>query len=124
MNHVDQLDDAKKRFLAAKDEIEELRLKIATALCPLKVGDHVSVIEQTRGYEGIVDRIDYCTEASEMLGPIVGSPTSWSVGGLKKSKNSDDLTTRQFSLCGLNSVVAKALRLCLCIECTLSLLAP
>lgn len=84
-----RLDEAKSAYLNAKDEIETLRLSIAEELCPLNVGDRVDVIDNGKEYQGVVEGIHYGLTDEEMLDPVVGAATGWSVHGkrIKKTTN-------------------------------------
>lgn len=84
------LDEAKVRYLKAKQDVEDLRLRIAQAICPFALRDTVPVMRNGRQIEFLVEHISYAIEWSvngELLGPVVGAATGWSVSGPKINKS-------------------------------------
>jgi hypothetical protein len=86
MDDNDALDDAKRRFLSAKADIDRLRQKIAEASCPLKIGDRVAVRDGEHTYEGTVDHIGAAPGLEDLFMPEVGAPTPWSASGKRIRK--------------------------------------
>ncbi|WP_323771987.1 hypothetical protein [Antarctobacter sp.] len=86
----DKLDEAKERYLEAKQDIEDFRLKIAHTTCPFSNGDVVSVMRGDRLIKFVVEHIWYATDSSvggELLNPVVGAATGWTVSGPKIRKS-------------------------------------
>lgn len=81
------LDDAKRRYLSAKAEIDRLRKKIATDACPLKPGDKVIVRDREQTYEGVIERIDAAPSIGDYLEPQVGAETPWVANGRRFRKS-------------------------------------
>lgn len=97
MNNVERkLDDAKRKYLDAKQEIETLRLGIAKSLCPLKIGERIKIEKDGKEYEGIVEAIHYAVDNSEFLEPVVGAPVGWRVYGHRIKKTDGNLGKRSF----------------------------
>ena len=95
-----ELDDAKARFLKAEAEIKDLRQRIADVLCPLHIGGNVTVEEEGKVFEGVVEYIHFATKQEELLGPVVGAETGWSVGGRRFNKTTGQVGKWTF---GINS---------------------
>jgi hypothetical protein len=98
-----KLDDAKAAFLEAEKEIEELRSAIATEICPIKIGDTVTVVDEGKEYTGVVDYIGAGLTYEEMLKPVVGAVTGWSVGGKRMKKTTKTLGTWSFGFSSLDA---------------------
>ena len=92
------LDLEKNKFNAAKDKIEELRLKIAFSICPIKVGEHVKYLKNGKGYEGIVECIHYATDLMDSLHPKPGVETGWAAGGHRINKTTGKVGKVSFSI--------------------------
>jgi len=103
MDQVEQLNDAKRRYLDAKQEIETLRLAIAMKLCPLKVGDRIKVEDDGKEYEGIVQRVDFAVTKTELLDPVVGATPGWAVSGHRIKKTDGALSDWSFGFSNFNS---------------------
>ncbi len=99
-----KLDDAKHRFLIAREEIESLRQDIAESLCPLKVGDTVSIVDNGKEYDGVVEYINPATPPCEFLNPVAGVDTGWVVGGHRINKGTGEVGKWFF---GINSLESK-----------------
>ena len=93
MDKIEQLDAAKRRFLDAKQEIDTLRQAIAEAICPLKIGERITVEEDGKQYDGVIDTISPDLTADEMLEPVVGAATGWCVSG-KRIKKTDGTVSK------------------------------
>ena len=93
-----ELNLEKEKFNASKDKIEELRLKIALASCPIKIGDRVKYVKNGKEYEGIVEYIHYATDLMDNLYPKPGALTGWSAGGHKINKTTGDVGKVGFSI--------------------------
>lgn len=86
MNDNEALDDAKRRFLSAKADIDGLRQKIAESSCPLSVGDRVVVRDGDKTYDGIIDHIGAAPELGDLIELKVGAPTPWAASGKRIRK--------------------------------------
>lgn len=93
MNDNEALDDAKRRFLSAKADIDELRQKIAESSCPLSIGDRVVVRDGDKTYDGIIDHIGAAPELDDLIEPKVGAPTPWAASG-KRIRKADGEKSR------------------------------
>ena len=100
----EKLDDAKRRYLEAKQEIERLRIAIACATCPLKIGETITVLADGNEYQGIIEHIHYANGREEMLDPVVGTETGWAASGSRLGKKSGKRLQWSFSI---NSFAAK-----------------
>ena len=100
----EKLDDAKRRFLEAKKEIETLREAIAASTCPLKIGDTITVVVDDNEYEGVIEYIHAANSWEELLDPVVGAEPGWAVGGWRIKKTTGEIGQRSF---GINSFAAK-----------------
>lgn len=94
----ERLDDAKRRYLEAKQEIERLRIAIASATCPLKIGQTITVLADGNEYQGIIEHIHYANGREEMLDPVVGTETGWAASGSRIGKNSGKPLQWSFSI--------------------------
>ena len=105
MSDQDKLDDAKKRYLTAKQDIGNLRLKIAHATCPFTMGDIVSAMSGDRLVKFVVEHIWYATNSSidgELLSPVVGAPTGWTVSGPRIRKSDGEPGKHRFAVNSLD----------------------
>lgn len=105
MTDEQDLDAAKRDLLRAERDIEQLRLKIATDACPLKVGDVVKVRDGDRTFHGQVERIHFALAADEMLRPVVGAHASWAASGRRFLKDTRELGKWTFAVDGLTSTL-------------------
>jgi hypothetical protein len=98
----DQLDDARRRFLEAQADIERLSTEIAQDLCPLHIGDMVTVLDGSREYKGTVG---YVTHVSQRAweGPVVGKEVGWSVGGKRINKGNQAESKHSFHFTSFNA---------------------
>ena len=93
-----ELDLEKNKFNTAKHKIEELRLKIALATCPIKIGEKVKYKKGGKDYEGIVEYINYATDLMDNLDPQPGARTGWSAGGHRVNKSSGTVGEVSFAI--------------------------
>ena len=100
-----ELDSEKEKFNAAKEKIEELRLKIAFEICPIKVGELVRFVKKGKKYEGIVEYIHYATYPIEHLQPQPGALTGWSVGGHRINKTTGKVGPIRFSIVSFEAIL-------------------
>ncbi|MDQ0458271.1 hypothetical protein [Rhizobium paknamense] len=89
MDDLKQLDRARQAMLDAKAEIQRLREKIAKEKCPLRVGEHVTIVRDGTEFQGIVDSIHPAVDRRELLDPVVGAPAGWAVSGPKIKKDGE-----------------------------------
>jgi hypothetical protein len=105
-----KLDDAKKRYLDAKNEIDTIRQHIANLLCPLKIGDKVQFSKNVETLTGIVEHIGYCSEPQELLEPaLIGVKDGWCASGKRIRKTTNVIGKWSFSInsfdyCLINNV--------------------
>jgi hypothetical protein len=100
----EKLDDAKRRFLEAKKEIDALREAIAASTCPLKIGDTITVVEDGKEYQGVIEHIHAANRWEELLDPVVGAEPGWAVGGARINKTTGKTGHWSF---GINSFDAR-----------------
>jgi hypothetical protein len=100
----EKLDDAKRRFLEAKREIEVLRAAIASETCPLKVGETITVVEDGKEIKGVIESIHAATSREELLDPVVGADPGWAAAGPRINKTTGKTGKRSF---GIDSFEAK-----------------
>lgn len=101
----DKLNEAKERYLQAKQDIECLRLKIARATCPFSVGDFVSVMHRDRLIKFVVEHVWFATDSSvggELLNPVVGAVTGWTASGPRIRKTDGKPGKHQFAINSLD----------------------
>ncbi len=103
MDELEQLNDAKRRYLDAKEEIETLRLRIAIKMCPLKVGDRIKINDDGKEYEGIVEDVGFALADGEFLSPVVDAAPGWSVSGHQIKKTDGTFITWSFSFSNFNA---------------------
>jgi hypothetical protein len=84
--NCEKLDAAKQKFLEAKEEIEQLREAIAAATCSLTVGETITVIDEGKEYQGIIEHVGPALPREELLGPVVGAPAGWAASGHRINK--------------------------------------
>ena len=100
----EKLDDAKRRFLEAKQEIEALRAAIAVTICPLKIGETVTIVAGGKEYQGVVEYINAANSPEELLDPVIGAEPGWAASGPRINKTTGK--TGQWSF-GINSFDAR-----------------
>lgn len=66
MTDLEKLDDAKRGFIEAQREIEELRIKIAREKCPVNEGDVVQVNDDGREFSFVVELVTYHLDMDAM----------------------------------------------------------
>ena len=98
MTDAEMLDDAKRRFLEAKKDLEEIRSRMANQDCPLEVGDRVSIVDGSRRYDGVVDHIGAALSYEELVEPVLGLPVSWSASGRRIKKGTGELGSWTFAI--------------------------
>ena len=102
MRHVDrkraQLDDAKRRYLQAKEDMEELREKIALEICPVKIGETLTIVDGSKEYRGVVEGIGSLRAREELLQPVVGAETGWAAWGHRIKKTTDEKSKWTFGI--------------------------
>lgn len=96
MDEWQQLDEAKRQYLEAKNKIETLRISIAMKICPLKIGDQIKVGDDGKEYEAVVEGIHYALADGELLDPIIGAPAGWSVHGHRIKKTDGTISSWSF----------------------------
>ena|SRR5215471_19065976 len=100
----EKLDDAKRRYLEAKQEIEVLRSAIAAETCPLKIGETITVVDDGSEYKGVIEHIGPANSGQELLDPVVGAEPGWAAGGSRINKTTGQPGKWSF---GINSFEAK-----------------
>jgi hypothetical protein len=79
MSALTDLDDAKRRFLAAKSDMDRLRQQIAEDICPLSVGDKITVTDGSRTFEAEVEKIRPNIALMDHIEPELGVAPGWAV---------------------------------------------
>ncbi len=87
MDDKRRLDDAKRRFLASKQEIQELRDRIAQAQRPLRVGQRITIRDNGREYDCVVGHVGSVLAKGETFDPVVGAGPVWVVSGRRVRKS-------------------------------------
>jgi hypothetical protein len=99
------LDDAKERYLKAKQDIEKLRLKIAQSNCPLSVGEVVAAESRGRTVRFLIEDIWFAIDTSiagELLDPVIGAKTGWTVSGPRIRKTDGQPGKHRFAISSLS----------------------
>ena len=108
MTDLEKLDDAKRRFIEAKREIEELRTKIAREKCPVNEGDIVQVSDDGREVSFVVELITYHLDmdvmTGELLGPVIGAETGWAASGPKIRKSDGQHSKHRYGINGADFI--------------------
>ncbi|GAA3075604.1 hypothetical protein GCM10010520_23380 [Rhizobium viscosum] len=104
MDDQQLLDIARQAFLDAKEEIRRLRNKIAHDTCPLAIGDRITIVDGANEYDGIVTSISSAADKRELLDPVVGLASGWSVQGPKVKKDGER-SKHGFGLSSLEAVL-------------------
>lgn len=99
-----ELDLEKDKFNIARSRIEELRLKIAHTICPIKISEQVKFLKDGKYYEGIVEYIHYATHTTDGLFPQRGALTGWCVGGHRINKTTGKVGKVSFSIVSFDVV--------------------
>jgi hypothetical protein len=98
MTDQEALDDAKRRYLAARADIDRLRRTIASAACPIAVGDRVTVTDGNQTYEGLVDDVGAAPSIEDYLNPTPGAATPWVASGRRIRKTDGQPSKWTFSI--------------------------
>ena len=71
------LDKLKNDFIALRDRINKLEHDIATEMCPLTVGDTISVSEGGKDYSGVVEEVRALYAPYDFTNPTIGNKPTW-----------------------------------------------
>ena len=85
----EELDSFKQQYTNITESIKRKEQEIADVLCPLKIGDKVTVIKDSKIIEGIVEEIHCCYKNPiDAFSFSIGTKPTWSVQGAKINKTS------------------------------------
>lgn len=98
MTDLELLDDARRRFIDAKNELEEIRNRIARNDCPLNIGERVTVVDGSSHYDGVVDHIGAILSPEEFVRPVIGMPVRWAASGRRIKKTTGQLGKWTFAI--------------------------
>lgn len=96
------LEEARRRYNAAKEDVERIRNQIAIAKCPLAVGDIVMLTHDGKDFEGIVESIRAKPDWAES---IPGSSVEWIASGKRINKTTGEAGQWTFDISSDGSTI-------------------
>ena len=82
-----QLDEAKRRYLEAKVQIDNLRNDLAAEICVLRAGDVITVVDRRKEFQGKVQFIGSAISKLEREAPVIGAQTGRVATGIRMKQS-------------------------------------
>lgn len=95
-----RLDELKTEIIDLRQTIENLESEIAAEMCPIKVGDTITIDDAGKTYQGIVEEVGTLYSPYDWIEPTIGNRPTWRARGPRINKGSGDAGKWSFELTG------------------------
>ena len=102
-NKLELLDTLKKEIIDLRERIQNLESEIAVEMCPIKVGDTISINDCGKTYQGIVEEVGTLYSPYDWIEPTIGNRPTWRARGPRINKGSGEAGNWSFELTGNRS---------------------
>jgi hypothetical protein len=97
---LELLDKLKEDIKELRTRIQNLESEIAVEICPIKVGQTITIDEAGRRYQGIVKEVDTLYSPYDLIEPTIGKQPTWRARGPRVNKGSGEAGKWSFELTG------------------------
>lgn len=94
------LDKLKIEIINLRESIQNLESEIAVEICPIKVGETITVDDGGKTYQGGVEEVGTLYSPYDWIEPTIGNRPTWRVRGPRINKGSGEAGKWSFELTG------------------------
>lgn len=94
------LDDLKAEIIALRGRIQDLETDIAIEICPISVGETITINDGNKEYQGIVEEVDTLYSPYDFIEPTIGNRPTWRAKGPRINKGNGEPGKWSFELTG------------------------
>jgi hypothetical protein len=87
---LELLDKLKTEIIDLRERIQNLEGEIAVEMCPIKIGDTITIDDHGKTYDGVVEEIGTLYSPYDAINPTIGNRPTWRVGGARVNKGSGE----------------------------------
>lgn len=87
---LELLDKLKTDIIVLRERIQNLEGEIAVEICPIKIGDMITISDNGKTYDGVVEEISAHSAPYDAINPTVGNRPTWRVSGPRINKGSGE----------------------------------
>jgi hypothetical protein len=95
-----RLDQLKAEIIDLRQNIQNLESEIAAEMCPIKVGDTITIGDAGKTYQGIVKEVGTLYSPYDCIEPTIGNRPTWRARGPRINKGSGKAAKWSFELTG------------------------
>jgi len=97
---LELLDKLKREIIDLRDRIQNLESEIAVEMCPIKVGDTITIDDLGKTYQGIVEEVGTLYSPYDWIEPTIGNRPTWRARGPRVNKGNGEAGKWSFELTG------------------------
>jgi hypothetical protein len=97
---LELLDKLKTEIIDLRERIQNLESEIAVEMCPIKVGDTITIDDFGKSYQGIVEEVGTLYSPYDWIEPTIGNRPTWRARGPRVNKGSGEAGKWSFELTG------------------------
>lgn len=97
---LELLDKLKTEIIDLRERIQNLEGEIAVEMCPIKVGDTITIDDFGKTYQGIVEEVGTLYSPYDWIEPTIGNRPTWRARGPRINKGSGEAGKWSFELTG------------------------
>ena len=90
----------KTEIIELRERIQKLEAEIAVEMCPIKIGDTITIDDDGKIFLGIVKEIDTLYSPYDVVNPTLEHVPTWRVRGSRINKGTGQPGKRNFELLG------------------------
>lgn len=94
------LDKLKTEIIDLRNRIQVLESEIAVEICPIKVGDTVTINDNEKTFQGIVEEVGTLYSPYDIIEPTIGNRPTWQATGRRINKGTGKVGKWNFELTG------------------------
>ncbi|EMG51222.1 hypothetical protein WYI_23560 [Ochrobactrum sp. CDB2] len=94
------LDKLKTEIIDLRNRIQVLESEIAVEICPIKVGDTVTINDNEKTFQGIVEEVGTLYSPYDIIEPTIGNRPTWRATGRRINKGTGKVGKWNFELTG------------------------
>lgn len=94
------LDKLKTEIIDLRNRIQDLESDIAVEICPVKVGDKVTINDNDKTFQGIIEEVGTLYSPYDIIEPTIGNRPTWRATGHRINKGTGMVGKWTFELTG------------------------
>ena len=97
---LEQLDKLKTEIIDLRERIQNLEGEVAVEMCPIKMGETITINDDGKTYQGVVEEIGTLYSPYDLTDPTLGAKPTWRVRGPRINKGSGTAGKWSFEFTG------------------------